>query len=352
MQKYIIYKTNISNDKKIILNFWENNFPGWPRSKFDLFYINNPFGESMCWLARELSVKKPVGSTALFPRFMYINGQKLIAGLSGDLAVEKNHRKQGIAFKLREATIDFFNNSAIDFLYATPNEVSARVLKKVNYKFLGKIRRRVKILRSYKLIQRIIKFKLLAKIISKIIDPIFSIFFGGYRIWGNSDFDFEFPLTFDARFDTLWKEAIKNYTIIGDRSPLALTWRFFQNHFKDFKIFTVAKKNTSELIGYIIYRIDENDIYIVDLLTIDKSKYFNLLLAYFSQFIKKQGYDSITINFFGDDIIKKQLSNSGFIAREKHISVALYFNDDFPYKDIIIDKNNWYYCDMDNDVEA
>jgi len=119
---YSVIKADVQEDRHLILSVWERNFKDVPQERYRWFYENNPYGPASSWLVTDQKTNSVVGSTALFPRRMNLNGEKVLVGIAADFAVNQEHRSLSPALKLQKAVISGCKENKVEFIYGFSNE--------------------------------------------------------------------------------------------------------------------------------------------------------------------------------------------------------------------------------------
>ena len=340
---YELSKADLEADSDRVLQFWTNNSPDWRKERYEWFYKNNVFGKASVWLITHTESKEVVGTTAIFPRDFVCNGKNLKAAITGDFAVDSKHRILGPAIKLQKATIA---ESGFSFIYGTPNGKSVLVQKRSGYKQTGDIRRYVKVLRLDSYIQRKIPSKALVSLISPLLNVGLSLFQNG----GNLDkrkFSYNSDDSIDDRMDRLWERAVKHYDhlILGKRDSLFLKWRIENCPYIDFKIYTLTDKQSNDLAGYVVYYLGYGAVQLIDCFAKDMGQSYRTLVNAFIYAMRKEGHDSISLAYCGNDKVIQIFRKANFIAKPGVGSVVGYTACDID----IYDKEKWYFFDIDND---
>jgi len=349
---YTIQKADLERDQNDIIEFWQENFPGWPKDKYSMFYKNNPFGVSLCRLLKTEENGKIVGACALFPKRMAINGKTVLAGIAGDLGIIKNHRGHGTAQAMQKAINEDYRDTDIEFIYATPNVVSERVGQGAGLEIIGRTVRMVKILRFHGYFKKILKIAFLAKIPAGPLDVVFKLKSKEKQYKKSGEYSGDVVESFDDRFDELWRKAKGQYSVIGERSSEALNWRFSRCSYKNYRAYTLTIKQSGELLGYIVYQEIGKNIHIADCFAVDIESNLDPLMAKFILYHRDRDIDTITFYYLGNSMIIDKVSAFGFVKRADNRSIIVEVNKDYAYRNDILDKNNWHYLDGDNDGDA
>lgn len=352
MTDYKIVRADLKADKDNIISFWKNNFPGWPEKKYDLFYERVPFGNTACWLLTPCNEKSVVGATALFPRRVYVDGKPYVAGIAGDLGIDKSHRGKGSGNLLQKIGADEYQNVKMDFLYGTPNVISEKTCLNAGYHIVGRTIRMVKVLKSEYFLNRYIKSQVISEPLGKIVDTVIKIKEKRKTTSTETEYHAEPLDKFDQRFDTLWENNKASYPIIGDRSSTSLNWRFTSSEYRNYRVFSVSKKNTKKLGGYIVYQIKNKNVLIADIFYDKLANSLNPLINKFIEFQRSQPVDVITIIFFGSSKVTEAIRRHGFMKRPDNRSIIVHVPNKASVKTTLLNKEKWHYLDGDNDADA
>lgn len=346
---YSIFKADLLKDKQSIINFWKSNFPTWAEEKYDWFYQSNPNGPAVCWLIKDSTQNKVVGCTVIFPR-KYLNKNKFLrAGITGDFGVDKNHRILGPAIKLQKSVIASCDEDDFYFLYGYPNRNSEPVQKRAGFQAVGSSIRLVKPLLLQRYVSGHVKSAFLSKIFSKVIDNALKFISRETYLLNNKKYQFSQLPVIDERFDALWRETSTDYTLIGERTSEFLNWRFINCPHRKYRIVALEEKNSKKILGYIIYYQKGNTINIADIFTVKSKKVLENLLSNFITFLRKEKVETIEISYFGNKQIIKVLKSFRFSERDYTRKIVLYINPKLSSVPGILDENNWYFTEADND---
>ncbi|MBD3401566.1 GNAT family N-acetyltransferase [candidate division GN15 bacterium] len=349
--EYKILKADLEADGPEIVRFWDTEFHGWPVRKFDWFYRNNPAGPGDCWIIREPANNEVIGSIACFPKRMHINGKLVTVGLGGDLGVNKNYRRQGLAFKLRKAMIDNRAVAGYPFLVGTPNATSARITERAGYTVLGDFKRLVKVLHTKKYVQRIVRVGSLAGALAAPVDGLMAMGARERRYRDDETFRYEILDKFDERFDELNVEAVKQFSLIADRSSAHLNWRFLQCPYKEFRIFAMSEVSTGRLRGYIVFRNPNNELHINDYFCADNATLLEPLIGKFLLYARSEDVETVSFFFFGNQGILDTFETFGFKLRaDNRIKVIVFAEENDPVRQVAYSADNWHFTNGDNDV--
>lgn len=349
MKNYIIVKANTTADKEDLLSILKENLNDASKHLYLWKYINSPYGNARCWLAKEENSGKYVGSGALFPRRIMINGEPITTAIAGDFAVDKEHRVYGPALRLQKTIQASSVENEFKFIYGFPNKLSEGIFLRIGYKELGRFNRFVKLLRVEYKLKEYIGSSLTTKILSQIINFGVRKFSKENKYKRQPNFSIERPTFFDERFDILWERTLKRFPIIGERNSRLLNWRYSKSFFNHYQIFTLLE-DRKKILGYIIFYFKENICYIADLLCVDLDFALDLLLSEFIIQMRKEDLFSISISYLGNELFIKRLREFNFYPRSEGQKVVIYSGESCPFTSYLYNKDNWYLFEGDSDT--
>ena len=279
-----------------------------------------------------------------------INGKPIYAGIIGDFIVDKNHRGYGPALKLQREVLSKVNDFGYIFNYAAPNKFGAPIVSRVGYKEIGKYKLYVKPLKTVILPKKYLPRYLQSNILLNIIDFFSSIVSKEKRVKDKFGYSIEMPDLFDERFDVLWEKASKQFNIIGERSSKFLDWRYKQSCLHDYKIFCILD-DEKELVGYIVYSVEDNICFVSDMLFLPTDNSIDLLLAKFILYLRAKETGAIVISYMGNSFITKKLKEFNFFPKKENdeIIIRLYVAN-LPLESYLLNENSWYFfaCDREH----
>lgn len=343
---YVITHADLDKDQDLIVALWQRNFEGSPPGRYEWIYGNNPYGKPTTFLLKEVESDSIVGSYSLFPRRLMLNGRYVDSYICGDLVVDTKHRSLGPAITLIKAALKKSEDDNC-VLFGFPNHLSGPVLIMSGFKDISPRFSMTKILSvEYLLKRRMPAF--LAKMLSYPLDCFLLFRYGLFR---GSSYRFQVRKSFDEIFNEFNKEVINNYKMKGEINSDYLNWRFFQSPYENYLVYTMIDKSDNALKGFIVYSKKDNRASVADM-AMASSDYSetDALFASFHRFLKKEGIDSISIDFAGDNVLMEKLIKNGFSVRAKELKTILYLPKD--KKDELSDimKGHWYLSAADNDV--
>jgi hypothetical protein len=215
-------------------------------------YEANPAGPAIIQLARDVETDQLAGQYVVIPmRFKAFN--KTVNGiLSLNTLTRQIYTGQGVFTGLAKAIYQACAEQGPEFCYGFPNPNSyPGFTRKLGFTDLGCVPLLLRPLNTKALVTR--KF---GSLLGSLAFP-FQLF---YKVKDRSNDNYEvYPLTaFNlSDMNAFWAKVQDKYPIMGIRDADYIRWRYFENPYRDYQIYGIHKKNSSELIGYIVGRCTE-----------------------------------------------------------------------------------------------
>jgi hypothetical protein len=343
---YLVVKADLEKNRNDILSLWGKNFPELPPERYDWIYYNNPDGKALNWIALENCSGSFVGTTSIFPRTMKAGSELVLAGIAGDFAVNRENRGTSIAVMLQRAVTTSINQNNLKLIYGFPNRKAELVQLRAGYISIGRISRWAKLLKTNKFL----KTPVLQKVVSRPLDFMMKGLSKETRYRGMESYATQISNSFDQRFDQFWVEASKQFNIIAERSKDHLNWRYLGSPHKEYCIFLLTSKDHSDIYGYIVYYLKDKVGFIADMLFLNFGAALETLLSEFILHLRSQNVESISILLFGCPPLAEKLKTFGFHLRERESNILVYLDKDFPFRDLVLNENNWFLLEGDRDI--
>ncbi|MEC4686297.1 MAG: GNAT family N-acetyltransferase [Nitrospirota bacterium] len=350
MKKYRIVKADIEKNRDDLLPVLKRNLKDISEERYVWNYTASPHGQAHCWLASEEDSGRCVGSGSLFPRRIYVLGKAVYGAIAGDFAVDREHRAYGPALGLQRTIQSAHKDNGLEFIYGVPNKLSEPIFLRIGYSELGKYNRYIKILKAEYKLRHYLPPAPVARIFSGIIDLGLKGFSRESRYRRPRNVSIEMPVFFDERFDLLWKKALSQFKIAGERNSEALSWRYKESPHHDYSIFAFID-HEQYIHGYIVYYTENNACYIADVLFVDAESIGDSLFAEFILYMRREGIGSISIRYLGGGMLTRQLKNFGFfLVKEEDSSMLVYSDKTSPLTPYLLQGDNWYFLEGDLDI--
>jgi hypothetical protein len=359
MNKYTITEGDLKSDKEEIVNLLIKNMKGQTKNTYEWNYEKNPYGNAICWCARDESSDSLVGSAAYFPRKVFLKGGPVNAAIAADFVVNEEHRVYGPALKLQREGHSKLKENGFRLVYGVPNDLGRLFFFRIGYKKMGKIDTFIKIIKTQRLSKgyllqslpqtkgsKVINPILTSKISLKVIDFIVKLRSKERRHKKMNKYSVETPKFFDERFDVFWKKAKNQFDIIGERSSTFLNWRYIESPLQEYKIFCI-KDGKENIEGYVVYYFKDNRYYVVDMLFSNRNDALNSLLAEFSLYARANEIGAIIIHYLGNSIFENRIKDYNFRLVNKEVGEVLIHSPNTSLDSDIHNKDNWHFLTGD-----
>lgn len=345
---YTIVQPEQESCKEIFMSLWARNFGAIPRERYRWLYENNPSGPPTSYFLQDESKNEIVGAISLFPRTLFIDGEKTPGFICGDLAVDKEHRALGPAVKLLKAAINKCESEAPCVLFGIPNQNSGPVMRRVGFSVLDDVCEMTLVLRSAPYILKRINMPTVAKAAGFLLDPILHLRHSNLGVSRQKGHiaDLAIQDEDEANVSNLFPPT--GFSLIGERNIKFLQWRFMNSPYANYQIFTIEYEEGKKPHSYIVFRMNEKRAQIADFFAPDK-KTFSRLFSSFTAYQKAMGTESIAVSFAGDGSLVECLQKQGYSLRARTQKLLIYTSG----KNGLTDKvknGRWYLTSADNDT--
>jgi hypothetical protein len=348
MTRYSVIEADIRNNRNDIFPLLINNLQEPSSEKYVWNYTRCPYGPAHCWLARDEQSRAFIGTAALFPRVIQVNGELVSAGIAGDFAVDIRHRNLMAALALQKEIQEKIHTTGFTFIYGLPNRQSKGILLRIGYQKVGRFTHFIKPLKSEYQSDKFITSFLQFRVFARTVDILLRGLAKEKRYKKTLTYSIATPDYFDERFDRFWKNIAKHFQIIGERTPAFLNWRYIQSPVKKYQIFCLTDER-KEIIAYIVYYIENNMCHIMDMLSELSDEVLSPLLAEFSRFIRMKGVGSISVDYLGSSFVEKKLREFNFLPIKNEMDLVIYSPGSADIAGLL-NKENWHFFAGDNDV--
>lgn len=300
-----------------------------------------------CKLAIDTESGWPIGTTALFPRRLLVDGTVLSAAVAGDFAVETRHRTLYSALSLQKSALQACREGRFDVIYGFPNDAARLVQLRAGYVPIGAVRVGVRLLRTRRFFESRGESRWWLSF-ADLFDSIVRFFASGSRRQAPSDYNYSELSSPDERFDRFWTVALREYHIVVERSSSYVDWRFMKCPYKQYHLFVASHRQTNEIGGYILWSVSpDGKVRIADLMAFDHV--LDGLLTAFSRLQQEREASCIIVVYFGGDRLVRRLRGFGFFFRKTRSQVLVSVSPQVPDAARLFDPNNWYLLEGDSD---
>jgi predicted acetyltransferase len=295
MERFHIIQADPMQYREQILKFWEAYLPMTPPQRFEWLNQGNPAGAAIWVLAFNRKNNELAGVISVMPKEIILEGQTVRGGILGDFMVSNKYRVFGPNLQLPKTVLSHLSDLGFNFLYTIPNPESEKIMKRVGFRKAGVMYNLVKLLKTKHYLN-----KYLNSFAGRLMSPFTYI---GLKIISRETYVsaagvFEETAVIDEIFDLLWnKIKLQQPHMIGDHSPSYITWRYLQNPLYKFRVLTYKEEFKGDLLGFIIFTIDQGKLYIFDIIAVERT-YIHRLLKRIVSIARSESCLSINIDVF------------------------------------------------------
>jgi GNAT superfamily N-acetyltransferase len=306
-----------SGDRKHILSLFRQSYGrGLDECLWAWRFRNGPAGAGVIYLCWDRNIL--AAHYAVTPVVMRINDQNWPTGLSGTTMTHPDYRGRGLFPRLARRTYTYMAESGMGLVWGFPNTLSHR----------GFVRNL-----SWVDIYEVPTFRLPLQEPPSLSTP------------GDAVLELK---GFDARFDRLWNQVKDDYPIIARRDQQYLQWRYAENPAEHYRILAHVEDET--LLGYAVFKRYQNELQIVDVLTVQDTDVGLALVSRAAQIALEEPAASVSLWLNVTHPLHHALEKRGFRNGEPVTYFGgLALQPDLPAVDLY-DFRNWYLTMGDSDV--
>jgi GNAT superfamily N-acetyltransferase len=305
--------------------------------RFDWAYLRNPLGRARAWLAIDQATGEAVGCGAVHPRRATVAGTRVEGWTTGDLSVHHEYRRHGLGLRLRQAAKAEIDAGASAFLYTHPNASAVSVHVRVGNAPLGRMVRRVKLLRSPVgpgplRAASALPLRLLG------LD-------GMVRIDGEIDHVTSGPL--GPEFEELHTRVAPALGVAVERSGTYLAWRFLECPTESCAMLTLRRRG--RLAGFLVYA-DKGDYVAVKDWLVQRPQDFDMLVVALVRHARAGAAAWVSVTALDTHPHLPRLRRLGFLPKAESIAAMAYAPAASPWREVLLDGRRWYMTAGDHDV--
>lgn len=328
MATYNIIRTqNPDQYKEQILQFWNDNLPGTPMSRFD-WMNENPAGKAVWFLAFAEDTEL-AGTISIMPRKMILDGEVVVAGVVGDFMTGAKHRVFGPAMELQRLVVKTVASDDFKFLYTLPNKASIKLTERAKFKNVTRLVFYLKPIDFKYYFQKKIP-AVMATLMAPFAKMISILFSGELLASGKGDvritdhFNDQYQLFIES-LDTYMKNGLHC------KKDLAfLNWRYNRNPVYKFHALEYRNEKNGLMLGYILFAIYNRRLEIFDF-TASDNKIEGRMLKRIIKYARKLDCISINMRMPESSRYIEKLSRFGFRDAHGDACVMVYGESDFDF---------------------
>jgi hypothetical protein len=253
LQYGILEEKDLDNLSSLIKNMNDDgsgrfNLRSMEPEYYHWMYFRNPAGKAIVYCARHNG--KIIGSFAMAPKKMQINGKYFLCGKTMDMFTDPAYQGLGLMTQLANRVFESSKKQQLNLWYVTPSKNSYPIFKN-KWKYIESFE--ITYMMKFLEISPLLESKIKSKVVSNIVGfPIKQIQKLG-RLFSKSlsNYAIEEIYEFDIEADKLWENINKNLKISLLKNSEYMNWRYVDNP-DDYSIF--AFKRDGQLQGLLILK--------------------------------------------------------------------------------------------------
>lgn len=342
-----LVRADLEKDSEQITRVLQRNLPGLPHARrFEWLYRNNPAGEAWSWLIREASTQEPIGVASVFPRTIWLGGEKTRCGQVGDFAIDLNYRSLGPAVMLQRATFEPVDQGRLAFCYdCPPHGQGMAPFHRLGIKPHCRVERYARLQRSRRELEKVFGRGKLSGSLSYLFDVFLTK--RRFRHRRNSGIETALhPGRFGDEFTVLDEKVGGKTGIRGRRGAEELNWRYMEDPLNSYR--TVTAHRDRELVGYAVFASRGEDAFVIDLLALEIDDVAPILLDAIAENVKAESAQALYVLAGEQSGIARFLRRQGgFQFRSHAASVVVYAGSSTAAHEVSRRYENWFFTHAD-----
>jgi GNAT superfamily N-acetyltransferase len=253
--------------------------------RYRWFYEENPHGRAEVLVARDAQTQAIIGSGAVIPRKMYVDGVVTQGAVMADFWIHPQYRSLGPAVRLQRACMERAAVMGFAFFDLPQGNMSA-VYQRMRIPADASLGRFSKLLRSRPFIAKIVPGGRIPRVAAALADPVLALA-DRVRARGSGLRVEQHCGEFGSEFSELTRRAARQPWTTIARSADYLDWRYRRHYYLDYSIFT-ARNDRRQLQAYAIAVNSGEYTEIVDLFPLDDPQALIDLLLGMSRLLRAQ----------------------------------------------------------------
>ncbi|NIR60572.1 MAG: GNAT family N-acetyltransferase [Gammaproteobacteria bacterium] len=348
---YDVVDADLQADRQTLLDFWKAHHATPLDRKFSWIYQANPYGSARVVLLIHRQTERCVGTTALFPRTVYLGDRPLNAAVVGDLLLAPEHRTLGPAIMLQKAAVARVGEGGFDLAYTFPNKAAEPVIKRAGYTRVGTIHRFVRVLRSEPILRRRGWPGPLAAGAGAVADLGLRLVQPRQRDPARDGFRVEPLHEFGAEFEIVWRARRTTFGVTPDHSGVYMDWKFFHDPDARHEALALRYAETDALRACAVYTWEHDSIAVRDLVPGPDPMTCKSLVRALYRFARLNRATSLLMQCLDGSPLADELRRCGFSRarpdRNAYVHVASGIGADAR---TIIDPAQWLLMKSDEDT--
>jgi hypothetical protein len=337
-----VRRISLIEDRQEMLELLNRNFEPGQETRFEWRHIDNPVGQAWAWFLYDGS-EAAVGTVAVFPRRLYVDGKQVVCGQVGGFAVDSSHRSLGPAVLLQRTTFEPVDSGALPFCFdCPPHDRGMSTFVRLGMRPSCAVTRYAFVLRSDPYLEK----KLGGRAWTKPVIAVANLYLGSRatrrRISGLEISNLDGA--FGDEFSELDKRVSSTGAIRTSRSAELLNWRHIENPSSGFRV--LVARRAGELLGFLTFTTCEGRAYIGDLFGLELDTTGPALLEATIDICRQESTSSLHGFCSEGSELRPLFAHAGFRPRDTEARVVPYEKSNGPGK-LLTDSLRWTFGYVD-----
>lgn len=309
----VIRQADLEADRERLIEGLQQHLnPRTDARRFDWLYAGNPHGPARVWMALDDERDLLVGSSALLPRYFYLEGQRHLGCLFIDSWTHPDYRFLGPALKLQRACVEAARSGEFRVAYDYPRQSMMAVYQRLRIPAADHLVPRTRLLGFDRFLGNRLRSTVLARPIAWLLNPWLRL---ADLSWPARRSVEVAPATARCgpEFDELAARIGAACRLLVARTADYLNWRF-HDHFHLRHEFLLARR-AGRLAGYLVLldQPEAGQLDVVDLQAGPEPGVLEALLARAAATGRSRGRSVLSVSLLESDA---RLQQAGLRPRE------------------------------------
>lgn len=274
------------------------------------FYEDNPHGRARVHVAREVGSGRIVGTGAVVPRMLWLDGQPRAAAVFADFWIHPDHRSLGPALQLQRACLASAEAMGAA-VYDLPQGTMPAVFRRMRLLSDAQLQRHAMPLRLDRIARRVVPVPLLADALGATASLLLRL----PRALRASRCRVEpFDGRFDDSFDALLSRVPPPGEVAVVRSAAYLNWRYRDHYRLTHRVFVALRDGA--VVGYAVALLDGASAEILDVQPLSDPSVTVALVNEVARRLHGEGAESLSMGAIVDGEAAAVLRSAGLVPRE------------------------------------
>lgn len=274
------------------------------------FYEENPHGRATVHVAREVATGRIVGSGAVIPRLLWLDGKPTQAAVLADFWIHPDHRTLGPALQLQRACLATAEATGAA-VYDLPQGTMPAVYRRLRLLGDDQLRRHAMPLHLGRIVGRIVPVAPIATMLAVIGSLALQV---PRAVRASRCRVVPFDGRFDATFEPLLSRPPAADEVAVVRSAEYLNWRYRDHYHLEHRVFVALRDDAP--VGYAVALLDGTSAELLDVQPMADPRITVALVNEAARRLRALGAESLSMAAVADGAAENVLRAAGLVPRE------------------------------------